>query len=106
MTKKRTSLMDMAKTMKTGDAQSVEVVERPKAPAPAAKKAASAAQGALKPIKEMDKDDLTAMHIRLPKSMHKRLKLQNIEEGRPMNDIIAEAIEIYLHRSSGPARNR
>ncbi|TYB83733.1 hypothetical protein [Oceaniovalibus sp. ACAM 378] len=105
MTKKR-SLLDMANTMKVGAAQPAVVIEEKKAPASTEKEATSTAQGAVKPIKEMDKADLTAMHIRLPKATHRRLKLQNIEEERPMNDIIVEAIEAYLRRSSGPARKR
>ena len=54
----------------------------------------------------MAKEDLTAMHIRLPKATHKRLKFQSIEEDRPMNDIIFDAVEAYLRGASGPARKR
>lgn len=104
MTKKRSSLLDMAKTIKAGDAQPADVAEDPKPAAPAKKKATSASSGAVKAIKDMDKADLTAMHIRVPKATHKRLQLQRIEEDRPMNDIIVQAIEEYLRRASGPAR--
>lgn len=104
MTKKRSSLLDMAKTIKTSDAQPEVVAEETIPAKPAKKKAASTNSGAPRAIKDMDKGDLSAMHIRIPKETHKRLRLQRIEEDRPMNDIIAQAIEEYLRRASGPGR--
>lgn len=111
MTKKRTSLMEMAKSLNTDQSKPVqipealEVPETTQAPAKHSPQKAGLASKT-KPIKEMEKDDLTAMHIRLPKEMHKRLQLQRIEEERPMNDIITEAIDTYLRRTSGPAKRR
>ena len=101
---KKTRLTDMAKTIKAGDAQPEVVVEESKPAKPARKRAPSTSSGTAKPIRDMDKGDLSAMHIRVPKATHKRLRLQRIEEDRPMNDIIAQAIEEYLRRASGPAR--
>lgn len=111
MTKKKQSLLDMAKTMKSGEAPPAAVTEKPK-PAAAVKKPspkakpATATTGKVTAIKDMAKEDLTAMHIRLPKATHKRLKFQSIEEDRPMNDIIFDAVEAYLRGASGPARKR
>lgn len=110
MTKKR-SLLDMAKTMKAGDEPAAAVVEKPKMPSPAKKptskaKAAPKQSDGVVPIKDMPKEDLTAMHIRIPKATHKRLKLQHIEEGRPMNDIIHDAVDAYLRRANGPSRRQ
>ncbi len=110
MTKKR-SLLDMAKTMKAGDTPAATAVEKPKTPTQAKKPASRAKAdptqvGGVVAIKDMPKENLTAMHIRLPKATHKRLKLQNIEEGRPMNDIIFDAVEAYLRRANGPSRKQ
>jgi hypothetical protein len=100
-------------------------VDAPVKPAPAKKSTKTAGKGAAKqrapksagekaaawspstkpkPLRELDADSLAAMNLRLPKEMHKRLQFQRIEEGRPMNDLIVEAIHDYLRRASGPAR--
>lgn len=111
MTKKRTSLMELAKNLNTDQPKPVLAAEEPEVPELTQRETKSSSQKAglaskTTPIKEIDKDALTAMHVRLPKEMHKRLQLQRIEEERPMNDIIAEAIDTYLRRTSGPAKRR
>ncbi|MEP2681846.1 MAG: hypothetical protein ABJP44_09205 [Sulfitobacter sp.] len=94
----------MAKTIKTSEAQTEIATEKTTPMKSVEKKADSTNSKTSKAIKDMDKDDLSAMHIRLPKATHKRLRLQRIEEDRPMNDIIVQAIEEYLRRASGPSR--
>ena len=48
--------------------------------------------------------------VRLPKELHRRLKLKAVEEGRSIADLLTDAVEFYLSRSgavndkSAPAR--
>lgn len=121
MTKKRTSLTELAAEAKAGapepakkqvaknskKATTASASKPPAAKATPAKTKTAAGwtpNAKPKPLRELDADSLKAMNLRMPKEMHKRLQLQRIEEGRPMNDVIVEAIHNYLRRASGPAR--
>lgn len=127
MTKKRTPLTELAAEAKAdapakpapaekpsaksnGKAES-KPARKPRTAKPAAANATStkAAPGWTpnakpKPLRDLDPSNLSAMNLRMPKEMHKRLQFQRIEEGRPMNDVIVEAIHNYLRKASGPAR--
>lgn len=49
----------------------------------------------------MTDDDLQALHIRLPKELHKRLKLESVHTGRSMADLVTEAIRDLLEKREG-----
>lgn len=37
--------------------------------------------------------------FRLPVDLHRRLKIQAVQEGRPIADVLIDAIEVYLSRA-------
>ena len=41
--------------------------------------------------------------FRLPQDLHRRLKIQAVQEGCPLADLLSDAIELYL--SQGRKRN-
>ncbi|MGO9113276.1 MAG: hypothetical protein ACLP9L_28930 [Thermoguttaceae bacterium] len=41
--------------------------------------------------------------FRLPMDLHRRLKIEAVQEGRPIADLLIDAIELYL--SQGRERN-
>lgn len=43
-----------------------------------------------------DTDDQKIFSVRLPTELVKRLKLQSVQEGRPMTEIVSTVIEKYL----------
>ena len=123
MTAKRKPLAAMAAEASTVAAEATkEPAKKPAARKPAAKKSAATKPATTKapaktrtvkaasaktkpaPLREIGPEGLKATNLRLPIEMHKRLQFQRIEEGRPVNDIIVQAIHEYLRRASGPAR--
>lgn len=122
MTKKRTPLTELAaeakadapakqapaeKPVAKGDGKAASAPARkPRTAKPVSTKAAPGwtPNAKPKPLRDLDPSNLSAMNLRMPKEMHKRLQFQRIEEGRPMNDVIVEAIHNYLRKASGPAR--
>ncbi|MFG6546372.1 toxin-antitoxin system HicB family antitoxin [Sulfitobacter sp. 1A13730] len=117
MTKKRTLLTDLAVKAKTGTAVGEAPVAKATAkdsktagPKPARKPRAAkpsyrwTPSAKPKPLRDYEADSLSAMNVRMPKEMHRSLKIRGAEEDRTMNDLIVEAIHNYLRRASGPAR--
>ena len=41
---------------------------------------------------------ITKFTFRLPLGLHRRLKIEAVQEGRPVADILIDAIELYLSR--------
>ena len=39
--------------------------------------------------------------FRLPKELHRRLKIRAVEMDRPLGELLIEALEIYLNRDRG-----
>ena len=48
-------------------------------------------------------DDFKAMSLRVPPSLWRDLQLRKLDEDRPVNAIIIDAIEQYLKRAGGRA---
>tara|TARA_R110000850_G_C9994469_1_gene467412 strand:+ start:13005 stop:13244 length:240 start_codon:yes stop_codon:yes gene_type:complete len=44
-----------------------------------------------------------AMSLRVPPALWKELQLRKIDEGRPVNAIIIDAVQAYLRRAGGKA---
>lgn len=40
--------------------------------------------------------------VRLPKDLHRRLKMKAVEESRPIADLLTDAVELYLSRAGTP----
>lgn len=59
-------------------------------------KAPEGQQDASKLKEEVSEEDRTQLNVDIPKSLHKRLKIESIETGREMREIAAEALDTYL----------
>lgn len=53
---------------------------------------------AQKPHKESP-EDMSKTTLRLPKDLHKKLKIRAIQQEREMQEVVAEAIEEYLSKT-------
>lgn len=51
------------------------------------------AEQILAALKEEDKKRL---HVFIPASLHQRLKLRSVQEGRGMTDLVVEALSAYM----------
>jgi hypothetical protein len=53
-------------------------------------------QDASKLREEVSEEDRTQLNVDIPKSLHKRLKIESVEADREMREITAEALDHYL----------
>jgi predicted HicB family RNase H-like nuclease len=51
-------------------------------------------------IEEVAREETTRLNAMIPVSLHKRVKMQAVEEGRSITDIVIEALEEYLSKTS------
>ncbi|MAJ77143.1 hypothetical protein [Sulfitobacter sp. TMED3] len=54
-------------------------------------------------VEKPEPDNSRAMSLRVPPSLWKELQLKKIDEGRPVNAIIIDAIQAYLKSVGGKA---
>lgn len=50
-----------------------------------------------------ERENSKAMSLRVPPALWKELQLRKIDEGRPVNAIIIDAVQAYLKRAGGKA---
>jgi hypothetical protein len=66
--------------------------------------AAKAEHDAPAVVTEKDEpENSKAMSLRVPPALWKELQLRKIDEGRPVNAIIIDAVQAYLKRAGGKA---
>jgi predicted HicB family RNase H-like nuclease len=51
-------------------------------------------------IEEVAREETTRLNAMIPVSLHKQVKLQAVEEGRSITDMVIEALEEYLIKNS------
>lgn len=51
-------------------------------------------------IDEVAREETTRLNAMIPVSLHKRVKLQAVEEERSITDIVIEALDEYLSKNS------
>jgi predicted HicB family RNase H-like nuclease len=51
-------------------------------------------------IEEVAREETTRLNAMIPVSLHKRVKLQAVEEERSITDIVIESLEEYLSKPS------
>jgi|GEM_PF-6041522 len=56
-------------------------------------------------VEKTEPDNSKAMSLRVPPALWKELQLRKIDEGRPVNAIIIDAIQAYLRVVGGKASN-
>lgn len=54
-------------------------------------------------IEKDEPENSKAMSLRVPPALWKELQLRKIDEGRPVNAIIIDAVQAYLRRAGGKA---
>ena len=54
-------------------------------------------------IEKEEPENSKAMSLRVPPALWKELQLRKIDEGRPVNAIIIEAVQAYLRQAGGKA---
>jgi predicted HicB family RNase H-like nuclease len=45
---------------------------------------------------DVSQEDMAQLNVRIPTSLHRRLKMESVETGRDMQDLAAEAIDRFL----------
>lgn len=49
-------------------------------------------------VAEAQKEDITPLHVQLPASLYKRIKLFAAESGKSLKDIVSEALDTQLQK--------
>jgi len=46
--------------------------------------------------RRVSQESTTQLNVKIPESLHKRLKIRSVETGREMRELAAEALDSYL----------